>query len=229
MHVCFVFELEANDRKIKDEDVHVLLLVDYNLPYVLVEKSLELHAKLLHKLLAASSLSAACKKTRACIIMLPAIAAASSALGLMDDIGAIEKSLMKQKLNCDGRLSMGFDVPEQSAAYSRIRKFVDGRCVVDHDSRNDNVWANCSELLVEGRSMDPHYPKIPATRETLRPESLDKDKVTSSDAMGARGQRAAYQDKGVPFMKTQLKSAMVGLNDFPNGSGNLWSLIWTNM
>ena len=110
----------------------------------------------------------------ASLLTLPDLPLKSSARGIADEEEKYQTALWSLKQHCDTRVIQLFDVPAKSDDMSSIRRFSQGRVVVDGDNYTTNEWLTKSELSVCGRPMTNNLSvQLPRQSDIILPEKLD--------------------------------------------------------
>jgi hypothetical protein len=145
-------------------------------------------------------------KTITCLTM-PDVPKASSAHGLADEESSIQQVLWGLRQYCDARWIITFDPAPNSAPFTGMRRWSQGRFVVNFESKEENVWLNSSEFSIVGRPLRA-APILPAQRNLLIPESPESVRV--ADRLRPSARQVCAQ-KGVELQGTMLDSLLTGV------------------
>ena len=98
---------------------------------------------------------------------------AGSARGIADEESKFQSHLWELTQHLDTRYIMTYDPPNTAAAFSNMRRWSMGRCVVDNETRDENKWLASSELAVLGRACTTTLKVVlPRQSEIVVPEKL---------------------------------------------------------
>ena len=187
---------QAKTFNLRESDVHVAVFVDFNSPLCAHKNRTEQLCKGVAMLNDVSPL-----KTITCLTT-PDVPKASSAHGLADEESSIQPVLWGLRQYCDARWIITFDPAPNSAPFTGMRRWSQGRFVVNFDAKEENVWLNNSEFSIVGRPLRA-APVLPAQRNLLIPESPESVRV--ADRLRPSARQVCAQ-KGVELQGTMLDS-----------------------
>ena len=168
--------IEANERKVSVDAVHVVGLVDFNAPNARLSGKVDSLVQGVSLVNDSGTLSQNCS-----VVLLPDLAKDSSLRGLYDEEKAILEGLFSLRQHVETRFIDLFTREKKSENKTNMRRFSAGRIVVNHDSVDQNIWLS-SELAVSGRPVgrseqDNGAPTsvLPRTSALLLPEAASTE------------------------------------------------------
>ena len=208
-HMNFAAEVRAHAESIatsfnkKVGDLHILCLADLNVPFVAGKlPQLAQCVKEIHAFSPTASM---------CVLTFADNPPAHCARGLSDHEREVDDELWAVNQFTDTRWTIPHEGSDaRSTKKSNCRRFVCGRCVMQHDQAKDNVWS-ASELVVSGRPMRQTTVRLPKQSQLALPESLNANRDLRLAERPRPGVEQVAAQKSLEYNQTLLTTALEGL------------------
>ena len=192
----------------------VIGIVDFNIPGATVQKNLEALVDGMTILNDSNPIK------NMCIAYLPENPKASSLRGLYDEDKAITDALFANEQWSDAKFIELFKRPRKSGSKSNSRLVGEGRIVVNHAARSENIWMQSSELATKGRPMgsnsslddsSPPAASLPKASEMFQPVNTNANEDLHLAEKFSPGEEQRAAQKGISRHQIILESAFTNM------------------